>query len=93
MRQIDADALKEKARELIPQYHASLVMNLFDLIDNLVDNLPTIDPPQGEWEERIVEDAELWFRRRFYCSNCGGWNTYGMTRYCPDCGAKMAVKE
>lgn len=93
MRPIDADALKVKARELIPQYHASLVMNLFDLIDNLVDNLPTIDHPQGEWEERIVECENPYLRRRFYCSNCGDWQTYGMTRYCPECGAKMAVKE
>lgn len=43
MRLIDADALKEKAREWIPPYDASVVMNLFDLIDNLVDNMPTID--------------------------------------------------
>lgn len=43
MRPIDADALKDKARELIPNYHASVVMNLFDLIDNLADNMPTID--------------------------------------------------
>lgn len=43
MRPIDADALKEKARELIPHYHAAVVMNLFDLIDNLADNMPTID--------------------------------------------------
>ena len=54
---------------------------------------PTIDPPKGEWEERFVECDNPFFRRRFYCSACGDWNTYGMTRYCPDCGAKMAVKE
>lgn len=52
MRPIDADALKDKARELIPNYHASVVMNLFDLIDNLVDNMPTIEALQGRkaWE-------------------------------------------
>ena len=44
MRLIDADALKEKAREWIPPYDASVVMNLFDLIDNLADNMPTIEP-------------------------------------------------
>lgn len=81
MRPIDADALMEWV------YRERL--DTRERIANLVERMPTIDPPQGEWEERIVEDAELWFRRRFYCSNCGGWNTYGMTRYCPDCGAKM----
>lgn len=84
MRPIDADAIK-------------LPKGFFESVDNVpkfyewLNTLPTIDHPQGEWEERIVEDAELWFRRRFYCSNCGGWNTYGMTRYCPDCGAQMKV--
>ena len=47
----------------------------------------------GEWEERIVECDNPFFRLRFYCSNCGDWNTHGMTRYCPECGAKMAVKK
>ena len=53
MRLIDADTLKDKARELIPNYHASVVMNLFDLIDNLADNMPTIEALRGrkagEW--------------------------------------------
>ena len=48
---------------------------------------------KGKWEERIVEDREKdpvgLFRRRWYCSVCGEWQTYGKTRYCSDCGAKM----
>ena len=45
------------------------------------------DRPQGEWEERPSED---WISiRRWYCSECGEWQTYGMTNYCPNCGAKM----
>ena len=48
------------------------------------------EPKTGEWEERYVEDDEcVWTRRRFYCSSCGNWNTYGKTSYCPDCGAFM----
>lgn len=44
-----------------------------------------------EWEERTVEDENPYFRRRFYCTNCGDWNTNGKTKYCPDCGARMKV--
>lgn len=29
------------------------------------------------------------FKRRFYCSECGEWQTYGMTSYCPFCGKPM----
>ena len=85
MRPIDADALMEWV------YRERL--DTRERIASLVERIPTIDPPQGEWEERIVECESPWLRRRFYCSNCGNWNSYGMTRYCPDCGAKMAVKK
>ena len=45
------------------------------------------DRPQGEWEERPSED---WISiRRWYCSECGEWQTYGMTNYCPNCGCRM----
>ena len=43
----------------------------------------------GKWEERYLPEEDLFMRRRFYCSACGSWNTYGETDYCPDCGAKM----
>lgn len=46
----------------------------------------------GTWEERNLskeEEPYPMFRRRFYCSACGNWNTYGMTSFCPDCGARM----
>ena len=43
----------------------------------------------GKWEERRIEDTDPLFRRRYYCSACGDWQTYGPTKYCPTCGAKM----
>ena len=44
---------------------------------------------KGKWEERIVDDENPRFTRRFYCSKCGNWETWGKTPYCPYCGAKM----
>lgn len=47
----------------------------------------------GTWIEKKVEDDEhdpyRLFKRRFYCSECGEWQTYGMTSYCPFCGKPM----
>ena len=86
MRPIDADAIK------IPKGFFEKVDTVPKLYEWL-DEQPTIEPQQGEWEERFVEFGNLFSRRRFYCSNCGDWQTYGMTRYCPECGAKMAVKK
>lgn len=46
--------------------------------------------PTGTWEEKYISDDDcIWTRRRFYCSSCGKWNTYGKTDFCPHCGAKM----
>lgn len=56
------------------------------LIDEMIDRM-------GEWEERYIDDANPMFRRRFYCSRCGEWTTYGKTRYCPNCGARMANEQ
>lgn len=47
----------------------------------------------AEWEERIMEESDEWDRRRFYCSACGDWQTYGKTPRCPYCGAHMKVDE
>lgn len=61
-------------------------------VKELIDKMPTIDAVEvvhGKWEERYIEDANPLFRRRFYCSRCGNWTTYGKTLYCPNCGAKM----
>lgn len=43
----------------------------------------------GTWEERRVEGTDIWDRRRFYCSACGDWQTYGTPAFCPNCGADM----
>ena len=61
-----------------------------------IEAVKSVPAKTGHWEERIVEDREKdpvgLFRRRWYCSACGDWQTYGATRYCPDCGAKMEGK-
>ena len=42
----------------------------------------------GKW--RIdKDDNRKWDRIRFYCSECGQWQTYGETKYCPKCGSIM----
>ena len=56
----------------------------------------THEHPRGHWEQRIVDDgvfAYPHFRRRWYCSECGEWQTYGKTPYCPYCGAKMEAND
>lgn len=50
-------------------------------------------PRKGRWYVKIDQDDYPLFRRKFVCSACGSWTTYGMTDYCPNCGAKMEVQD
>lgn len=46
------------------------------------------EPKQGHWIID-VDNNRHWDKRRFYCSECGHWQTYGETDYCPKCGSRM----
>ena len=52
-----------------------------------------LEPRRGEWIDRYDEDDKPFFKRKYVCSACGDWNTYGKSKYCPNCGAKMEVQE
>lgn len=65
-------------------------------VDAVIGDYPDADVqpvPNGSWEERLVDDPEFdpygFFRRRWYCSTCGRWQSHGAAKYCPNCGAKM----
>lgn len=60
-----------------------------DAIEQLVKERDAEPARHGHWTERYDEDGNPFFRRKFYCSECGDWQTYGKTDYCPACGAKM----
>ena len=47
----------------------------------------------GYWTERHVQDSVPQFRRRYYCSCCNLWTTFGTPDYCMICGAKMDLKK
>ena len=103
MRPIDADALKENAREWLPEIAAHknpfVVIGLFNLIDNLADNMPTIDPVK---HGKCTNES-----RYFHCSECGYgvmdvfegnysreneifvFEKGGEWHFCPNCGAVM----
>ena len=49
----------------------------------------------GFWILDVDRDdkTRTWDWRRFVCSDCGKWNTYGETPFCPYCGKPKKVKE
>ena len=99
MRLIDADALKEKS------YCTEFAIPVVDVED--IDNAPTIETSIEHFVdlEQIKKGADLirphgeWIYKEydFICSNCNGHalelNDYPyLSTYCPNCGAKMEVK-
>ncbi len=63
-------------------------------IVNSIKKLPSMQPQErhGEWIEVYDADENPLFGRKFDCSCCHKWNTYGQSDYCPHCGAKMEVR-
>lgn len=98
MRLIDADRINF--------YKATVArgMHSFDNVEIVekfqIDRMPTIDPeslrPRGTWEGTAdgYADGELVYDT-WTCSECGYTvdtdNTDELTRFCPNCGAKMEV--
>ena len=106
MRPIDADALRKamfnyydcvNEHSLKHNYCGDTLMDyeVADLIDDCIDNAPTLDPtqlvPEGEW----VFDN---YTKRLRCSECETYKPYDVVAdtidywdcdYCPNCGARM----
>ena len=93
VRPIDANALITAVlKKAIDDAFLNGNTDMHRLLVQVVAQQPTIDAvPErtGVWSEEYDPDEDPFFRRKFRCSACNGWNTYGFTRYCPECGAKM----
>ena len=58
----------------------------------VLDPVPAADVREnvkGEWVEEYDDDAAIFFKRRWVCSACGDFQTYGKPKFCPNCGAEM----
>ena len=63
----------------VDEKHHTATVSVYAL-DDLVEAVNKT----GTWEEGIGNN-----RGRFYCSECGDWQTYGKTDFCPSCGVRM----
>ena len=69
-----------------------ITLGEFEEMTKPLDREVEQEPKTGHWREDI-DNNRRWDRVRFYCSECGDWQIYGKTHYCPNCGAKMAESE
>ena len=73
-----------------PSYTDAL--NVLTEIRDKIKGLPSIQPVTGKWETDEVCCSDGYKYTVTYCSECDEQVDY-MTNYCPNCGAKMEVKE
>lgn len=67
-------------------------MTVTEFVEDELPAADVVEAMHGRWEERIVDDPldpYGFFKRRWYCSSCGRYQTYGTTAFCPRCGARM----
>ena len=77
------------SRTDIPDYIKPTIKKVIEtIVDEFNDQQAESEQEPAEW---IVDkdDSRRWDRVRFYCSACNGWNTYGKSKYCPNCGRRM----
>lgn len=53
-----------------------------------IERMPSAERT-GRWTHVYDEKEKLFFRNKWVCSACGKSNTYGMSDFCPCCGAMM----
>lgn len=85
---LTADAI---SREAVLEWCGDINMDVYtNEVKEFILSLPSVQPKHktGTWRKDI-DNSRRWDRVRFYCSECGSWQTYGETEYCPKCGAKM----
>lgn len=61
---------------------------LVQVVKNLEDILEDHEQT-GHWIEDKDDTRGMFDKLRFYCSECGKWQTYGKTDFCPKCGCLM----
>ena len=85
MRLIDADVLKARLVELewITDDPFAEVGDLKEIIDDI----PTVERPQGKWNTDEVEKAEMYIRECLHCKTKGA-----VGKFCMWCGAKMETE-
>lgn len=77
----------EVVREAVADEYIESTLEL-----RLLDKSLTADVREnvrGEWVEEYDDDAAIFFKRRWVCSACGDYQTYGKPKFCPNCGADM----
>lgn len=69
-------------------YKDEKLLEMNKAITKRIRQLPSAERT-GRWTHVYDENEKLFFRNKWVCSACGESNTYGMSDFCPCCGAMM----
>ena len=87
---------KEDVLKRIEYHQSNKVINriktvyAFEMLKSDIEDIPEIEErKEGEWIEEYDEEASMFLKRRWRCTACNNWQTYGRPKFCPHCGARM----
>lgn len=89
------EGLCDECREKLTNamLEAAFILENLDAYSAFLVDMQNAEPKpselSGKWEQIGRDKCG---KRRFSCSKCGKWQTYGETDYCPNCGAYMKGK-
>lgn len=92
MRLIDADKLLQEIETL--GKNAGFYKPIYDGLINTIKHAPSVDAEpvrHGRWETKVCITKSDWGvidHREEMCSECGK-GQIGISKFCPNCGAKM----
>jgi len=78
-------------QDMMVDMHGCPISDAYFALGKAIDALRKIPSAErtGRWTHVYDENAPLFFKNQWVCSACGKSNTYGMSDFCPDCGARM----
>lgn len=88
----DKRALVETLRHYKRHILGPLFTEAADTIEELLAEKEEYETPAYwlvEYNEPNKLDPYGVFKKALVCSACGNWQTYGKTKYCPNCGKPM----
>lgn len=92
----DKRALVETLRHYKRHILGPIFTEAADAIQELLDEKEEREKP-AYWIVKVVKDDPSdpygLFRKRYVCSACGEWQTYGKTKHCPNCGKPMQMQQ
>ena len=97
-REREEEASEESEEEMIDEKNllseiAKTCPECYTVVSSVINHRLNVETRRGHWEDAYDESMNGFFRQGWRCSVCENRQTYGRTKWCPNCGAYMRGEE